>query len=221
MPELASQGGGAVEPDGPMRRMKIISQILVIAIINLTCTYSYAWVDPTTTTVAVHKKAVTQVFRQQLLDLTDRQEIVDRLVQYGVTKEDAIRRINSLTDEEIETYLAKIDELPSVGRSPEDWKMLLALVVALPIFALAGPVSIIIKTPVSIICLNHLKDYSNCFVNNAGMFGSTYPVVKEDLKPVSCLAPCYYDFNDCMESSGDVGEENQCIDMKSLCVQKC
>jgi len=60
--------------------------------------------DSTTTTVAIHKKSITQIYRQQLLDFADLQEVVDQLVQYGVTKEEAINRINSLTDEEISFF---------------------------------------------------------------------------------------------------------------------
>ena len=97
--------------------MKIISQILIVAIFNLTCGYSYAWVDSTTTTVAIHKKSITQIYRQQLLDLADRQEVIDQLVQYGVTKEEAINRINSLTDEEIRFFFENMDQLPGGGEA--------------------------------------------------------------------------------------------------------
>lgn len=216
MPELAFQ-----RAIGPVRKMKIISQILVIAIINLSCASSYAWVDTTATTVALHKKSVTQVFRQQLLDLTNRQDIVDRLIEYGVSKEEAVLRINSLTDEEIEMYLAKIEELPSGGRPLSSLEKLFGLIMYSPLLAVFYPAFVITTVTKTFVCLAHLSDYSNCFVNNAGMFGSTYPVVKKDFKPVSCLAPCYYDLNDCMESSDGVAEENRCLDMKALCVQKC
>lgn len=156
--------------------MKVISQMLVIAIINLTCTYSYAWVDPTTINVAVHKKSIAKISRQQLLELTNRDEVIDQLIVYGVSQEEAINRIHSLTDEEIEKYSAKMDELPSGGRQAEDWETLLTLIIILPVIALMYPFFIIIKTPTSIICLNHLDDYRNCFINNAGMFGSPDPV---------------------------------------------
>lgn len=204
------------------KKMKVISQILVIAIINLTCSYSYAWVDPTATYVAIHKKSIAQISRQQLLDLTDRQEVIDQLTLYGVSKKEAINRINSLTDEEIEAYLAKIDELPSGGRAPNDLEMLLAFIVYSPMIALMYPIAIIIKTPTSIVCLNHLNDYHNCFINNGGLFGSTYPVVKkDDSKPMSCLEPCYSAFDDCMDSVESLIEQSQCQGEKAACIQQC
>ncbi len=146
---------------------------------------------------------------------------MDRLVEYGVSKEEAIRRINSLTNEEIEAYLAKIDELPSGGRPLNSLEKLFGLIMFSPLIAVMYPAFVITTVTKTFVCLAHLSDYSNCFVNNAGMFGSTYPVVKNDSKPVTCLAPCYYDFNDCIESSGGVAEENRCLDVKALCVKKC
>ena len=213
--------------DGTMQSMKIVSEMLVIAIINLTCTYSYAWVDPSTTTAAVHKKSVTQVFRQQLLDLTNRQEVVDRLVQYGVTKEEAIRRINSLTDEEIEMYLAKIDELPSGGQEFGEGPVsqFFFIVVFSPILVFMGVTWIMYKVISPVVCLLRLDEYANCLEDPDKSLGSSTPTfINKTLKPsqgASCLEPCYSDFNDCMDSSDDAAEENQCNVEKTSCVQQC
>ena len=124
--------------------MKIISQILIVAIFNLTCSYSYAWVDSTTTTVAIHKKSITQIYRQQLLDLADRQEVIDQLVQYGVTKEEAINRINSLTDEEINFFLRIWTNCRAEEKPRHQWANFF-IVVLFPILVILGMVWVISK----------------------------------------------------------------------------
>jgi hypothetical protein len=210
-----------------MRKMKIISQILVIAIINLSCTYSYAWVDPSTTTVAVHKKAVTHVFRQQLLDMTNRDEVIEQLVQYGVSKEEAIRRINSLTDEEIEAYLAKIDELPSGGQEGGTGPVaqFFWIVMLSPMLAILAIAWISMKISSPVLCLFHVNEYWNCLKDPEKVLDASAPkAIKDTLSPsegASCLEPCYSDFNDCMGSSENSTEENQCGEEKTLCVQQC
>lgn len=205
--------------------MKVISQILVVAIINLACTYSYAWVDPTATTVVIHKKSIAQIYRHQLIDMTDRQEVVDQLILYGVSKEEAINRINSLTDEEIEAYFANIDQLSSGGQQGGYMEAVIFFIVFSPVLAIMAMGWVGIKVTASIACLFHFDEYQYCFENfeySAGLANST--PVKETLAPsqgASCLEPCYSDFNDCMDSSHDAAEENQCNEEKTLCVQQC
>jgi Family of unknown function (DUF6627) len=207
--------------------MKIISQILVVAIINLTCTYSYAWVDTTATTVAIHKNSVTQVFRQQLLDMTNRDEVIEQLVQYGVSKEEAIRRINSLTDEEIETYLSKIDALPSGGQEFREGPVgqFFLIVVFSPILIFLGMAWVISRVILPVLCLVRLDEYKSCLEDPDKLMGSSSPIVsKEPPGPsqgATCLEPCYSDFNDCMDSSDDTTEENQCDEEKTMCIQQC
>jgi hypothetical protein len=49
--------------------------------------------------------------RQRILDLLNRQEVIDELEKYGIPKEEAAVRINSLTDEEVTEIAGKLDEL--------------------------------------------------------------------------------------------------------------
>ena len=193
MPELACQ----VRRRLGNPKMKIISQILVVAIINLACTYSYAWVDSATTNIAVHKKAIAKIYRQQLLDLADRQEVIDQLIQYGVSREEAIHRINSLTDEEIAFFYENIDQLPTGGQTggSGDW--------------FAAFVLVILFFPFIIIELI-----------TGGLYLPPSPVL-DPSQGGTCLEPCYSDFNDCMESSENSIEENQCGEEKITCVQQC
>jgi uncharacterized protein DUF6627 len=224
MPELWPSRGEAIESGGYIQEMKVISQILVVAIINLTCTYSYAWVDSATTIAAIHKKSITQIYRQQLLDLAERQEVIDQLVQYGVSREEAINRINSLTDEEIRLFFENMDQLPSGGQEfGEGPVSLFFLIVLLSPFIVIGVivwVSMKISSPV--LCLFHLDEYKNCLEDPRVLDSPS--VMKKVLKPsqgATCLEPCYSDFNDCMDSSDDAAEENQCDEEKNMCVQQC
>jgi len=51
--------------------------------------------------------------RQRLLDLLHRQEVVNELEKYGISKVEAATRINSLTGEEVTKIAGKLDELPT------------------------------------------------------------------------------------------------------------
>ena len=211
--------------------MKIISQILVVAIINLTCTYSYSWVDSSATQLAVQKKSISQVFRQQLLDLADRQEVIDQLVVYGVSREEAIRRINSLTDEEIAFFYENMDQLPSggeeSGRSPVliffDFIFYSPIWVPAVFGVAIGWVVVKITSPV--LCLFYFNKYKNCPEEPLKFLDAPAPKsVKEVFSPsqgASCLEPCYSDFNDCMDSSETSVEESQCEEEKTACSQQC
>lgn len=208
--------------------MKIISQILVVAIINLTCTYSYAWVDPVATSIeATHKKSISQIYRQQLLEMANHQDVIDQLVRYGVSKGEAVNRINSLTDEEIEFFLENMDQLPSGGQEFGDGPVSLFffIIVFSPFLLIAAMVWVGTKVTSPILCLLHFNEYGNCLENPGKYLDPPAPKnVKEVLDPsqgASCLEPCYSDFNDCMESSDNSTEENQCEEEKTTCVQQC
>jgi Family of unknown function (DUF6627) len=90
---------------------KTISQILVIAMLHLCWLTSYGYAEMVPTESAVQP----QVDRQRLLDLLNRQEVVEELGKYGITKVEAVARINSLTDEEVTEIAGKLDELPEGG----------------------------------------------------------------------------------------------------------
>lgn len=53
------------------------------------------------------------VNKAQLTQQLERSEVQEQLVRYGVDPDEALQRINSMTDEEILELTANIDELPA------------------------------------------------------------------------------------------------------------
>ena len=90
---------------------KTITQILILAILHLSwlTSYGYAEMVPTESAFQV------QDDRQRILDLLDRQEVIDELKKYDISKVEAVARINSLTGEEVTQIAGKLDEL-AAGR---------------------------------------------------------------------------------------------------------
>ncbi len=74
---------------------------------------SYGWAEMVTTSEAL-TNAVT---REMLIDALNREDVQKQLEHYGITKEDAVVRINSLTDEEIGALVKDIDSVP-IGGNP-------------------------------------------------------------------------------------------------------
>ena len=99
------------------RFSKILSQILILAMLHLCwlTSFGYAEMVPTESAVQSQTNSPTQTDRQHLLDLLDRQEVIDELEKYGISKVEAVARINSLTDEEVILIAGKLDELPAGG----------------------------------------------------------------------------------------------------------
>ena len=90
---------------------KTISQILIFAMLHLCWLTSYAYAEMIPTESAVQ----VQDDRQRLLELLDRQEVVDELGKHGISKVEAVARVNSLTDEEVTQIAGKLDELAAGG----------------------------------------------------------------------------------------------------------
>ena len=95
---------------------KIISRILVLAILHLCWLTSYGYAEMVSTESSLQFQEQPQTDRQRILDLLDREEVVDELGKYGISNVEAVARINSLTDEEVIEIAGKLDELP-VGAS--------------------------------------------------------------------------------------------------------
>jgi Family of unknown function (DUF6627) len=90
------------------RYFKIISRILIVAMLHLCWLTSYGYAEMVSTESAVQ----VQDDRQRIFELLNNQEVVDELQKYGISKVEAIARINSLSDEEVTEIAGKLDELP-------------------------------------------------------------------------------------------------------------
>ncbi len=94
---------------------KTISQILIFAMLHLCWLTSYGYAEMVPTESTIEQPSQDETDRQRILDLLDRQEVVNELEKYGITKVEATSRINSLTDEEVTEIAGKLDELPTAG----------------------------------------------------------------------------------------------------------
>jgi Family of unknown function (DUF6627) len=112
--------------------MKTISRILIFAMLHLCWLTSYGYAEMVPTESAAQFQI--QDDRQRLLDLLGRQEVVDELGKYGISKVEATARINSLTDEEITKIAGKLDELQEGGQGEGLYDALLALPIILLTF---------------------------------------------------------------------------------------
>lgn len=182
--------------------LKSISRLLIFAMLHLCWLTSYGWAEMVSTESAV--QSYVQDDRQRLLDLLNRQDVVDELEKYGISKGEAIARVESLTEKEVEELFAKMGRMPIGGQTGGwgDWFG------AFFIFILFFPFFI----------------FSFIYDSLNGDISSPSPAVKESLDPsqgASCLEPCYSDFNECMSSSENSTEENQCEEEKTMCTQQC
>ena len=50
--------------------------------------------------------------RQQLISMVQRSEVQERLQAFGVSGTEALNRVNSMTDDEVASFMLQIDQLP-------------------------------------------------------------------------------------------------------------
>ena len=97
--------------------VQTVSRILILAMLNLCWLTSTAWAGMVGTESAVQSQNASQIQtdRQRLLDLLQRQEVIDELRKYGISQVEVAARINSLTDAEVTRIAGKLDEFPEGG----------------------------------------------------------------------------------------------------------
>lgn len=64
-------------------------------------------------TETVISESATADQRAQVLSLLERDDVQERLVQYGVSPEEAKQRVASMTNEELAQMAERIDEMPA------------------------------------------------------------------------------------------------------------
>jgi len=84
---------------------------LILAMFHLCWLTSYGWAEM----VAADAESQNEIQnpRQRLLDLLNREEVQKELEKHGVSQVEAVARINSLTDKEVDTMVHKMDQLPN------------------------------------------------------------------------------------------------------------
>ena len=114
---------------------KLISILLTTAILNLCWLTSFGWAEiaPIDSAVAVSMQNAAD--REKIRFLLNREEVQHQFEAYGISHEEALARVNSLTDEEITALVKDIDSVPVGGYSGAILYIPL-LAVVLPIYFL-------------------------------------------------------------------------------------
>jgi hypothetical protein len=204
------------------QKLKPISRILILAMFHLCWLTSYGYAEM----VPTESAAQTQIQddRQRLLDLLDRQEVIDELGKYGISKVEATARINSLTDEEVTKIAGKLDELLEGGYGVGPAVGFAYVAVLLLYVFILFPLSIIL-CPFSdksyFDCISHYNSKFLSGINRAGEGqGDGYPDSSSGEE--YCRSDCQSEFDNCMESvEGDKGETMECKDDQNTCDKKC
>ncbi|CCQ90461.1 exported hypothetical protein [Nitrospina gracilis 3/211] len=97
------------------RIMKPISVLLMISMLNLCWMSTCAWATPFSGSVRTETVSKTETHHQHLKKLIQRQEVQKQLHKYGLSQEEALARIDALTDEEVSKIAGQLDQLPAGG----------------------------------------------------------------------------------------------------------
>ena len=223
------------------RYFKIISRILIVAMLHLCWLTSYGYAEMVPTESA--NQSQYQDDRQRLLELLNRQEVIDELEKYGISKVEAVVRINSLSDEEVTKIAGKLDELPEGGYVGG----YAAIIILIPAILLG--VFYVAFTPIAAgVCIfkedswndcmgDYWESYKNTTRNiyvggdNAGERGIGGYFTDHQNKATANLDKqvCRFDCNEaekvCFESISEEEDTNtgklQCEEAKNACFQQC
>jgi len=66
--------------------------------------------------------------RQRVKDLIARPEVARKLESLGVLPQDAAKRVDALTDDEVHALATQIDALPAGGLSDTNWLLVIVVV---------------------------------------------------------------------------------------------
>jgi len=124
-----------------IRLKQPISVLIIAAFLNLCWVSSQGWAHMITTETAVERGIENLSQREKLHALINRKDLQPQLEQYGVSREEALARLNSLTDAEVSQLAAEIDQLPE-GQGDVAVAILLILVIAVIVAWLTGVIKI-------------------------------------------------------------------------------
>jgi len=124
-----------------IRLKQPISVLLIAAFLNLCWVSSQGWAHMIPTETAVERGIENLSQREKLHALINRKNVQPQLEQYGVSREEALARLNSLTDAEVSQLAAEIDQLPE-GQGDVAVAILLILVIGVIVAWLTGLIKI-------------------------------------------------------------------------------
>jgi len=100
---------------GVKRYQKFTSFLLLVCFITVSFSHS-VFAGIVTTAEIVDNQAV-KMDKQQIYDLLARDDVRTQLIAMGVNPADAVKRIDSMTDQEVQLFAQNMQELPAGGDS--------------------------------------------------------------------------------------------------------
>lgn len=134
---------------------KALSCLLIISLCNLLWLSAFARAEMIGTEAVSGEQTTNLTDREKAHAFFNREEVQLKLGTYGVSREEVLARVDSLTDEEVAALVDKIDQMPEGGYSDEDTYIGLlvvlgvVIVIALIVVAVIGLIAIIFKRPKS------------------------------------------------------------------------
>jgi uncharacterized protein DUF6627 len=178
------------------RHFKIISQILILAMLHLCWLTSYGYAEMVPTESAIEQPSTSNTDRQRLLDLLSRQEAVDELEKYGISKVEAVARINSLTDEEVTEISGKLDEFEAGG---EVGALIFYFGLLLAPLILTGVFYVAFLPFAAGVCVFVEDPWSDCMGDYWGFYTNLWGIKKA---PNECTKKCDIERTKCIDSKG-------------------
>ena len=127
---------------------KALSCLLMVCLCNLLWVSAYARAEIIGMEAIMEPVADNPSDREKVRAFFNRRDILPKLEAYGVSREEALARVDSLTHEEVATLVRKIDQMPEGGYNGDD--TLIGLLVVLGVVIL---IALIVVAVVGIIAI--------------------------------------------------------------------
>ena len=126
---------------------KALSCLLMVCLCNLLWVSAYARAEIIGMEAIMEPVADNPSDREKVRAFFNRRDILPKLEAYGVSREEALARVDSLTNEEVATLVRKIDQMPEGGYYNDDdfyigFLVLLGVVIVLIVLAVVGIIAI-------------------------------------------------------------------------------
>ncbi len=127
---------------------KTLSCLLIVCLCNLLWVSAYARAKMIGTEAVSGAETKNPSDREKVRAFFNRRDILPKLEAYGVSREEARARVDSLTHEEVATLVRKIDQMPEGGYNGDDTFIALlvvfgvVIVIALIVVAVVGIIAI-------------------------------------------------------------------------------
>ena len=97
-----------------IRRFKKITSLLLL-VCFISVSFSHSVLAGIVTTTDIVESQALQLDKQRIYELLARDDVRSQLIAMGVNPEDAVKRVDSMTDEEVQVFAQNMQELPAGG----------------------------------------------------------------------------------------------------------